>query len=231
MNNISPKTTGWKQYIGLGSTVIVYLVLLIVVKKYLPNTKDLLVLIENFYKTVGYPIVLVAALLESIFPVGLYLPGSTVVLLGAALSRSGVVSFPIIIILAIIAFMTGYTINYLVGKHGLNKTLKKIGFEHGLLEAEDKLTLYGWKAILLGYISPTTASFLSLAAGTLKFPFKQFFLFSLLAQIWWTLFWGTLAYLLGYLFVEFFLKYIFLIGIVVILFYAGKIWRNTKQTT
>lgn len=218
----------WKPYIGLGGTLFVYLIILVLIKKYLPHPKELLVLIESFYQTVGYPIVLLAGLAESIFPIGLYLPGSTVVLLGAALSRSGVVSFPIIMLLAIIAFMTGYTINYFVGKHGLNKTLKNIGFEHGLAEAEEKLQTYGWKAILLGYISPTTASFLSLAAGTLRFPFRKFFFFSLLSQIWWTLFWGTIAYTLGYLFVEFFLKYIFLIGMGVILIYGGRIWWKTK---
>lgn len=196
----------------------IYLVFLIYLKGVIPDAQTLLSVLKELYGTYGYVIVFVSAFLESMFVVSLYVPGSTAILLGAALSRTGVVQFPVVLFLAICGLLLGYIINYFLGKHGWYHVLSRMGLTKGLEVAKTKLEQHQIKTILLGYFHPTGASFLSTAAGVLKIPFRRFITLSVIAQVFWGLLWGGLSYLVGLSLVEFFLKYFtfFVIGVVAI---------------
>lgn len=188
--------------------VVVYAVFLYLFRGYL-NIGDLLVGVTALYSKYGYLVVFVAAFIESSFPIGLYVPGSTAVLFGAALSRNGTLQFPMVYLLATSGLVLGYCLNYALGKYGWYHMLTWFGIDKGIGQAQKKLERYGNKAILVGYFWPGGASFLSTAAGVLRMPFRKFLLLSIGAQAMWTLLWGGLSYLFGLTLVEFLFKYAF----------------------
>lgn len=202
-----------------------YLIVIIYLKGIIPDSETLLKLMKELYGNYGYTIIFVGALLESLFVVSLYVPGSTAILLGAALSRTGVVQFPVVLLLAVLGLMVGYSINYILGKHGWYHMLSKMGLGKGLDVAKEKLENHQAKTIFLGYFHPTGASFLSTAAGVLGLPFRKFIVVSFFSQFFWALVWGGLAYTIGLPLVEFFLKYFSFVVLAII-----TIWTIRKYT-
>lgn len=210
------------HYAQIALVIIVYLAIMWLARKYIVDAPTLINNLKGLYDTYGYWLIFVGAMLEGTFVVGLYLPGSLVVLLGAALAKTGVVSFPLVILIAVIGFNTGYTINYLLGKYGWYRVVEGLGFKKQIDHAKAKLEKYEVMALLFGYVMPSAASFLSTSAGIMHFPFKKFLIASLLIQTGWSLLWGTLAYVLGLTFVEYFIQYFGFIVIIGLAIYFYK---------
>ena len=202
-----------------------YFAFFIFVRGKIPDAETLLGIIKDLYGTYGYYLVFFGALLEATFIISLYLPGATVVLLGAALSRTGAIQFPIALFLAILGFVIGYTINYVLGKYGWYRLLSRLGLKKGIEIAKTRLKDNQVKTILFGYFHPSSASFITTAAGVLRVPFRRFFLLSLLSQLFWSLLWGSLAYLFGATLVELFLKYFgfVVVGAIIIWFLRKRL--------
>jgi len=187
--------------------LLIYAIVVYLVIGRLPSAKELLGAISDFYGRFGYFLVFFAAVFEATFLLGLYVPGTTVILFGAALSNTGVISFPVVILLGTVGLLAGYTTNYFLGKYGWYHVLTRVGFANELKAAQNKLTKHGGKAIFLGYLFPNSAAFLSTSAGILNMPFGKFLMQSILAQAFWSVVWGSVAYVFGFLFVELFMKY------------------------
>lgn len=201
---------------------LLYGLLLYFLRNRIPDAPVIINMIGKLYGTYGYDLIFLGALLEGTFVVGFYVPGSLIVLMGAALARSGVVSFPLVILFGTLGLTLGYTINYLLGRYGWYKLLKGFGFEKGIVIAEKKLNRYQDKALFIGYIMPSTGSLLSTASGIMKVPFKKFVIKSLVIQTFWSLILGGCAYLFGNIFIQGFLNYFGVIALFVIAFYILK---------
>lgn len=210
------------HYIQIAAVVIIYITILWLARKYIVDAPTLIKNLKNLYDIYGYWLIFFGAMLEGMFIVGLYLPGSLVVLLGAALAKTGVISFPVVILLAVLGFNTGYTINYLLGKYGWYSLVEGFGFKKHIDHAKAKLEKYEVMALLFGYVMPSAASFLTTSAGIMHFPFKKFIIASLIIQTGWSLLWGTLAYVLGLTFVEYFIQYFGFIVIIGLAIYFYK---------
>src|SRR3989344_435420 len=212
------------ETLGIALPLIFYFIFFIFVKGRIPDAETFLEFIKDLYKTYGYYLVFFGALLEGMFLVGLYVPGSVTGLLGASLSKTGVVQYPIVLVLAAFGLVIAYSINYLLGRYGWYHVMARLGFGKGLNVAKDKLEKHQAKTIFLGYIHPGSASFLSTAAGILKIPFKRFIILSFLAQSLWGILWGSLAYFLGLPMVEFILKYfVFVLPTILAIWVVRKI--------
>lgn len=199
-----------------------YIAFILFIKSKFPNTQDFIDLIRNIYLTKGYVLIFFAALLEAVFFVGLYIPGSAIIILGAAFSRTGVISYPLVLLVGTSGLVLGYSINYFLGKYGWYQVLSKLGFEKEIEVAKHKLMHNKAKTLFLGYIVPSSASFISTAAGALHVSIGQFIFLSIVAQFFWSFIWGTLAYWFGFPFVEFILKYFFIFVFIVIGFWIIK---------
>ena len=198
--------------------ITIYLVLFIFIRGNIPDTETLIKEIEKLYLLYGYYLVFIGAFFEGLFPIGMYIPGSTVVLLGAVLSKKATVQFPLVIILAVLGFSLAYCVNYVLGRIGWYQILAFLGLENGIKEAKEKIEKHKDKTILLGYISPSPAAFLSTASGVLKIPFWRFLGLSVVAQLFWGTLWGGIAYIFGMPLVEFILKNLFIIiGFIVVI--------------
>lgn len=219
-----------KRFLPIIPVVIIFLVGLAIFKGRIPPPEHILDWLTSFYKQYGYIAVFVSALLEGSFPVGLYVPGSTAILLGAALSKTGTLQFPIVIALATIGFVIAQSVNYFLGRFGFYHVLARLGLERGIVLAEHKLQHHRIKTLFLGYFHPGSASFLSTAAGVIKMPFWEFLLISFLSQLLWSLIWGTLAYIVGVPLVEFVVKYFTIVVIIGVSIWFGIRYWKRKRT-
>lgn len=197
---------------------ICYLTVAIFIRSKFSDTTSFFNAIQGVYTNVGYPLIFFGGLMEAMFLVGLFVPGSVVLLMGAALSRLGIVEYPYVFLLGTSGLILGYTINYFLGKYGWYSLLAWLGFEKGIDSGKKRLEKNTIRTILLGYSFPGGASFISTSAGIIQINFKKFLVLSILAQSFWSLVWGTIAYFFGIHIVEFILKYFIflLVGIVVV---------------
>lgn len=208
---------------------LIYTVILVLVRNHIPNAPSIIEQVKRVYGIYGYDLIFLGALLEGTFLVGFYVPGSFIVLLGAALSRSGIVSFPLVVLFGTLGLSLGYMFNYALGRFGWYRILSGFGFSGGVKDAKNKLLKYEDKAIFWGYLMPSTGSLLSTAAGVLKMPFKKFVIQSLLTQAFWSLLLGGLAYLFGMTFIELFLDYFGFIALTGVVLYILKKLREKQR--
>lgn len=225
---IEPSNNKTLAIIIFSLLLVCYIIFVVLLRINLPETEKLIQIVNTVYRTIGYPLVYGAATAEATFPVGLYFPGSTIVMLGSALSRTGEILWLFVYLCAVAGCMTGYSINYFLGRHGWVRFLRVLGFEKGLDQAKHKLQENERKAIAFGCMSATTGAFLSTSAGMMKIPFWRFFFSALLAQSFWSALWGAIAYIFGYAFVELFLKYIIFIIWGVVIVYLLKVYLIKK---
>lgn len=206
-----------------------YIGIVLFFREKIPPQEVLLNTLKQLYGSYGYYLVFFGAFLEATFLVSLYVPGSTVILLGAALSKTGVVSFPLVLLLATLGLVMGFCVNYALGRYGWYHVLAKLGAEKAVALAKDKLKKDEYKTMFLGYLHPTGASFVSTAGGVLKMPFRKFFIISIVSQFFWSLLWGGLAYMVGMSLVEFFVKYFGLLVGVVFVIWLIRRFRARKS--
>lgn len=147
----------------------------------------------------GYWIAFLAALLETILIVGLFIPGSTIVLIFGALAANGYYDFGDLVWFAVVAALIGDNINYYIGrKYGYlwvgNKWfIKEKHFEKG----RRFFNTYGAKTLLLGRLIPGLKETFPFIAGSVKMDMRKFLFWDLLGCIVWSLAFLSAGYLFG----------------------------------
>lgn len=211
-NGVALKRKRFILFLQVFFFVLIYAVVLIFLRNKISDFSRMILIAEQIYGTYGYLLIFLAALVEGTFIVGLYMPGSFIVFLGASLARMGITSFPLVILFGILGFSFGYSINYCLGRYGWYRIIEGIGFERKITETKNNLKHHYNIALFWGYIMPSTGAMLSTASGILKVPFKEFIFKTILIQAFWSLLLGGLAYVFGKTFIEMFLVYFGLIA-------------------
>jgi len=93
---------------------------------WIPSIFDMIDWLSDLYKTYGLPALFISSFLESIAYIGLYFPGSIVILLAVAVSDGSVLQFMTIAAVTALAIVCGSIISYYSGLYGSIKTKKQI---------------------------------------------------------------------------------------------------------
>lgn len=179
------------------TVLIIYIAILVILRGTLPPANEIISHLESLYSRFGYEIIFLGAFLEGALIIDLFVPGSSIVLFGAIFSRTGQIQFPFYLISAIAGFTLGFFMDYLLGYYGWSDIFNKLGLGNELERAKKKVTEFGGKAFLIGYFHPDVATVFATAAGIIRLPVKEFFLYNFLAGFFWLFFWSTLAYFIG----------------------------------
>jgi len=163
----------------------------------LPQDGVLIEMAKGYFEKYGLVTVLLAAIIEGALVVGWYLPGGLVIFLGVILASGDPYRATLSVVSTIVGFCIANTFNYFLGRHGWYRLLTVFGLKDSLQKAEGLFQKYGYRAMLISYWQPNLAALVSTSAGVLKAPFKNFFVYSTLATILWSAFWGITAYILG----------------------------------
>jgi membrane-associated protein len=143
----------------------------------------------------AYGVVFLLAVLDAVIPV---VPSETVVITAGVVAAGGDLSLPLIIVAAAGGAFAGDNTAYLLGhRYGPRarerffrgaKAQKRIGW------AEQQLGERGGELIVVARFIPGGRTAVTLSAGTLRFPWRRFALFDVVAGLGW----ASYAALLGY---------------------------------
>lgn len=153
--------------------------------------------LAGWYGQYGYWVVFVSALIEGIFVINLYFPGSTAILLGGALASQNELSAIILVLLIILGFFISYVFNYFLGKFGMYQLLLRFGYKDVIEGTRESLVTKGPKMMLVSFFHPNIGSVVATGAGIINMPFRQFIVWCLASLILWDTIWGIVVYALG----------------------------------
>ena|SRR3989344_573138 len=162
----------------------------------LPPREEMIEIIKEYFARYGYIAVFIGSFFEALLLIGWYFPGGLVIFLSVILSPSPMIA-AVSVVIVTFGLYAGYTTNFFLGKYGWYRLLLKFGIRKQLDEAQIKLSRYGVRAIFMSYWNPGLASFISTAAGVLRYEQSRFFAYSFIAVTIWDIFWGTVVYSLG----------------------------------
>ncbi len=177
--------------------LLVYVAFTLFLRDVLPSTDEIVHGFTHLFSKFGYEIIFVGAFLEAALIIDFFVPGSSIVLVGAYFASTGLLSYPIFFVVSLAGFTLGYSMDYLLGYYGWSDILTKFGMKGQLDKARARLKRMGGKSFFIGYFHPDLASFFAMAAGVVKMDIKEFLVYNFLAGSVWLLFWTGLVYLFG----------------------------------
>lgn len=180
----------------------------------------LLAACHRYYGKYGYPAVFIGAFVEGLLVINLYLPGSTVVILGAVASRAGILNIWAVIGAASAGFVLAYLACYVVGWYGWYSAISHLGVAGSLDRARERMLVTGPRLIWLANIHPNLGALAATSAGVLRVPIRKFVVISGTSAICWTVFWGLVAFALGNTAVQLFNSWLLVPVVVVLLVLA-----------
>jgi membrane protein DedA with SNARE-associated domain len=161
-------------------------------------------LLGQFYDQYGYLVVFLGTMGENTALLGLFLPGNSLALLGAAYARLGTLNLGWVIFFATLGTILGYNIDYFIGRFVLVKFAtqwsatrfgRRIRLAARLRLGRMLLNKHGGKAILISHLVGHLRSFVALSAGLTHMRYLRFLGFEVVAAT----IWNTAFCLLGYL--------------------------------
>ncbi|MDO8514023.1 MAG: VTT domain-containing protein [bacterium] len=184
----------------------------------LPGVDTLANIATGFFERYGLMALYVAALIESLFMISFYFPGSLVVILAILVSDRSFLALTIIIAIGWASVMTATVINYWLGKEGFYRLLLYLGSEDGVHDMQKWLEKRGKWAIFLSAVHPNILAITNICMGIARAGLAKTLAFSFVAIAFWI---PVQVYVLGFLLPDpkesaAFLQWIIVVGIFVL---------------
>jgi membrane-associated protein len=128
---------------------------------------------------------------------GFVIPGETAAVLGGVLASRGRVSLPLLIVVVVVAAVTGPLVGYEIGRHLGSRVIAARRMHRvaaGMDRAKAVLRRRGGLAVLLGRFVAVLRALMPAVAGTTRMPYRTFLFYNVLGGI----IWGVGYCLLGY---------------------------------
>lgn len=199
--------------------VLGYVAVSIILRSVFPSGKSLIDHLSSIYGKFGYEIVIVGSFLEALILINLFTPGVAAIGLGVIFAKAGRLDLTLVIISAVLGAVTGFSVDFWLGRLGLGEILDRLGYRNQVARWEAGIEKSGLKTFILGFIHPDIGAFLSVTAGILEMDFKQFFSLALLSTLVWYIIWSLAIFALGRIFLAILSRYVF-----ILLLLAGAIW-------
>ena len=131
---------------------------------------------------------------------GFVIPGETAAVLGGVLASRGRVSLPLVIIVVVVAAVTGPLAGYEIGRHlggRLIAARRMRVVAAGMDRAQAVLRRRGGLAVLVGRFVAVLRALMPAVAGTTRMPYRTFLFFNVLGGIIWSVGYCLLGYAAG----------------------------------
>lgn len=206
--------------------IIAYLIFYIFLRGALPTTEEIIKHFTTLYSRFGYEIIFISAILEALVLVNFVVPGLIAMAMGAIFARTGHIDLTLVIITAALGLLLGYMIDFLLGRLGFGRIMRKLGWGWVLNKAQIELNKFGTGSLIVGFAYPAVASFLSLAAGATGMRLVNFFILAFLSCAFWVPLWGIIIYALGEIFLTIITRYsLLVVAIVAASLFLFRLWR------
>lgn len=155
----------------------------------LPSPETLGKLFSHLLTEYGTPILIVASLIEGVFMISFYFPGSFVILLSILVSDKSIKSILFICIYSLVGFLMSNIINYFLGLFGYYKALLFLGKGDTVKKMEIWLSKNKYKTLFFASVHPNILSFAFVSCGIAKQKSLPLFVFSLFSLSFWISLW------------------------------------------
>jgi membrane protein DedA with SNARE-associated domain len=156
--------------------------------------------LTDLFARYGYAVVFVGVLLEN---AGAPVPGETMLLAGAALSRYGSLRLSWVIVAAIVGATLGDNIGFFIGRRGGRVLVERYGALLGLTpprlsEFDGFFERHGAKTVFVARFVTGLRVIGALLAGASRLSWSRFLVFNALGAVAWAATFGAVGYALGY---------------------------------
>lgn len=196
--------------------ILLYLILLAIFKGANLSPRDIIAHATSIYSRYGYEIIFFGAFMEALVVINFFVPGVTLVVLGAVFARTGGIDLTWAVLSATTGAILGYIIDFFLGYFGFGQLLSKFKITAALTKAKSEVEKSPVKSFGLGFIHPDLGSFVALAAGTIKMNFINFLTLTFFSSLVWTSLWGLLVFAFGRIFLVVLTRYTTLLVILVV---------------
>ena len=193
--------------------------------------------VQPAFISAGYLIIGVAVLFERSIFVGLIVPGDLILALGGVYSAQHKMDLAGVIVVGILAAITGESVGYWLGRRWGHKLLRKIPvlnrLAHRLEDAEVYFRRHGGKTVFIGRYATAIGAFVPFTAGMGRMSYRRFLAFDIPAIV----IWATGISIFGYFFgrnLDFVDKVLSRFGYFVLAVAAGYflgrlLWRKLRR--
>ncbi len=168
-----------------------------------------------------------------------FLPGDSLLFIGGAFCATGEMSLGLLIVLLVVAAVTGNTVNYLIGRSIGSKVfdshipvLERFLDRTALQKTHNFYEKHGGKTIVLARFIPVVRTFAPFVAGASQMTVRRFQLFNIAGALFWVLLLVLLGYFFGNIpFIRQYLNVIVLVGIgaAVVPVVLGALWKMFRK--
>jgi membrane-associated protein len=170
-----------------------------------------------------------------------FLPGDSLLFIGGAFAATGAMNIGLLLVLLLVAAVTGNTVNYLIGRAIGAKVfdshipvLERFLDREALRKTHDFYEKHGGKTIVLARFIPVVRTFAPFVAGASQMTVRRFQLFNITGALFWVLLLVLLGYFFGNIpFIRQYLNVIVLVGIAaaVVPVALGALWKMMRRRT
>lgn len=141
--------------------------------------KEIIDLVGLYFGRFGYPLIFASALVENIAIINYFTPGSTVIWIAGFYAQQGLLNPFLVWLTALSAAVLGNQIDYLLGYTGIYRLIHIFNLEKRVEERKRKYVHKGniVEAFLV-YMAGIIRSFLLVALGALRIPWRNYFAFT-----------------------------------------------------
>ncbi|WP_233864301.1 VTT domain-containing protein [Paraburkholderia adhaesiva] len=168
-----------------------------------------------------------------------FLPGDSLLFIGGAFAAAGAMNLGALIVLLLVASVTGNTVNYMIG-HAIGpavfntriRGLERFLDRAALQKTHDFYVRHGGKTIVLARFIPVVRTFAPFVAGVSQMSMKRFQFFNFAGAFLWVLLLVLLGYFFGNIpFIRQYLNVIVLVGIgaAVVPVAIGGLWKMLRK--
>jgi membrane-associated protein len=152
---------------------------------------DLIGILKTIFNTagIGYIIIFGIIFAESGLLIGFFLPGDSLLFTAGLLASQGIISLWILIVVVIVAAISGDTVGYWfghkVGPMIFKREDSRIFKKENLMRAEKFYERHGAKTIVLARFIPFIRTFAPIVAGVGNMKYRTFLIYNIAGGIVW----------------------------------------------
>ncbi|MFM0417558.1 VTT domain-containing protein [Paraburkholderia aromaticivorans] len=168
-----------------------------------------------------------------------FLPGDSLLFIGGAFCATGEMNIGLLIVLLLVAAISGNTVNYMIGRaigprvfNSHIPFLERFLDRSALQKTHNFYEKHGGKTIVLARFIPVVRTFAPFVAGASEMTVSRFQLFSFAGAFFWVLLLTLLGYFFGNIpFIRQYLNVIVLVGIgaAVVPVVLGALWKMMRK--
>ena len=190
----------WVRYLEPGAfyfALAVFFAIMIFVREPLglPGIDALADVAKGFFERYGLVALYVAAVIESLFMISFYFPGSLVVILAILVSDRSIPALGAIVLIGWASVLSATVVNYWLGKEGFYRLLLHFGSEKSIHDMQKWLEKRGRWAIFFSAMHPNILAITNICMGIARAGLLKTLIFSFIAIAFWI---PIQVYILGF---------------------------------